>query len=305
MSSVPDWVPAAYTTDVDVSSSKWGIRPELLAAVLQIESGFNPQAQSNAGAEGIAQFEPGTAQSYGVNPWDPASAIDGAAHLLSDLEHQYGSETLALAAYNGGPGAISNGQASPQTANYAKVVLDQAGGAPGGVAGSFPTLSQSDYDHMSLADLNKQAHGISPDNETAGARIVKAVNRFITDGGASMLKLNYDQQHRPDKVDPTGKAYGWKGTQADWDMILDTLKLADNATQQHKGVAGAVVKGVNSIADVVALVGNIVKFFQNAALRNRILLGALGVVVVLMGVYFALNGLDGGGGGTKIVPIPI
>lgn len=109
------------------------------------------------------------------------------------------------------------------------------------------------------------------------------------------------------KVDPTGKAYGWTGTQAEWDQLLDTVDTADSATVQHKGLAGAGNAAISSITDVVSLVKKIVGFFQNGPIRNRILLGTMGIAIVIGGVYFAMNGLDGGGGGggTKIVPIPI
>ena len=70
------------------------------------ESNFNPFAVSPAGAQGIAQFMPGTAAAYGLDdPFDAPAAIDAQAHLMSDLLRQFGSVPLALAAYNAGPGA--------------------------------------------------------------------------------------------------------------------------------------------------------------------------------------------------------
>ena len=80
----------------------------MLAAQLMAESGFDPGAVSPAGAQGIAQFMPGTAASYGLrNPFDAEAAIDAQAHLMSDLLRQFRSVPLALAAYNAGPGAVS------------------------------------------------------------------------------------------------------------------------------------------------------------------------------------------------------
>jgi soluble lytic murein transglycosylase-like protein len=80
----------------------------LLAAQLMAESGFNPYAVSPAGAQGIAQFMPGTAASYGLgNPFDPEAAIDAQAHLMATLLRQFGSVRLALAAYNAGSGAVA------------------------------------------------------------------------------------------------------------------------------------------------------------------------------------------------------
>jgi soluble lytic murein transglycosylase-like protein len=80
----------------------------MLAAQLMAESGFNPRAVSPAGAQGIAQFMPATARSYGLrDPFDPVAAIDAQAHLMSDLLRRFRSIPLALAAYNAGPGAVA------------------------------------------------------------------------------------------------------------------------------------------------------------------------------------------------------
>lgn len=84
-----------------------GVDPELLAAVAQVESGYRPDARSSAGAVGLMQFMPATAASLGVDPWDPASAVDGAARLLRSLTDRFGSVDMALAAYNIGPGALA------------------------------------------------------------------------------------------------------------------------------------------------------------------------------------------------------
>ena len=72
------------------------------------ESNFNPFAVSPAGAQGIAQFMPTTALSYGLrDPFDAQAAIDAQAHLMSDLLRQFGSPALALAAYNAGPAPVA------------------------------------------------------------------------------------------------------------------------------------------------------------------------------------------------------
>src|SRR5205085_80727 len=84
-----------------------GISPEYFVRQINQESGFNPNAVSPAGAVGIAQFEPGTAAGLGVNPWDPISALRGAARLMANYAHSYGGDyAKALAAYNGGSGTV-------------------------------------------------------------------------------------------------------------------------------------------------------------------------------------------------------
>jgi hypothetical protein len=88
------------------AGTKYGVPPELLAAVAQVESGYDPSAVSPAGARGLMQLMPSTAAGLGVNPMDPAQAVDGAARLLSGDLASFGSLPLALAAYNAGPGAV-------------------------------------------------------------------------------------------------------------------------------------------------------------------------------------------------------
>jgi len=80
----------------------------LLAAVVHVESGGNPQAVSPAGAQGLTQLIPATAQRFGVDdPFDPAQSLDGAAQYLRGLLGQFGGDvSKALAAYNAGEGNV-------------------------------------------------------------------------------------------------------------------------------------------------------------------------------------------------------
>ena len=111
----------------------------LLSAQLYAESGFDPAITSPAGAQGIAQFMPGTAQAYGLaDPFDPHAAIDAQARLMRDLLRQFGSISLALAAYNAGPARVASCMCVPpitETAGYVARVLglmNGAGDASGG-----------------------------------------------------------------------------------------------------------------------------------------------------------------------------
>jgi cell wall-associated NlpC family hydrolase len=120
----------AYQGLFNAAGARYGISPNLLAAVAQVESSDNPQAVSGAGAEGLMQLMPGTAASLGVDPFDPAQAVDGGAQLLAqDLQH-FGSVPLALAAYNAGAGAVEQAGGIPdypQTQAYVQDVLAAAG----------------------------------------------------------------------------------------------------------------------------------------------------------------------------------
>jgi soluble lytic murein transglycosylase-like protein len=96
-----------YADLFNAAGAKYGVSPKLLAAVAKVESGYNPQAVSKAGARGLMQIMPGTAAGLGVaNAFDPAQAVDGAAKLLSANLKEFGSLDLALAAYNAGGGAV-------------------------------------------------------------------------------------------------------------------------------------------------------------------------------------------------------
>ena len=85
-----------------------GIDPSAFVRQIQQESGFNPNAKSPAGAEGIAQFMPSTAAGLHIDPWNPAQALQGAANLMGSYVRQYGGEAEALAAYNAGPDALQS-----------------------------------------------------------------------------------------------------------------------------------------------------------------------------------------------------
>ena len=86
-----------------------GIPPDYFVRQIEMESGFNPNAASPAGAVGIAQFLPSTAAGLGINPYDPIQALKGAAKLMANYAGQYGGDyAKALAAYNGGSGTVQN-----------------------------------------------------------------------------------------------------------------------------------------------------------------------------------------------------
>jgi hypothetical protein len=111
------------------AAARYGVDASLLAAVASQESGFDSRAVSPSGAQGLMQFMPSTAKGLGVNAFDPASSIDGAARYLSNLTSQFGSTPLALAAYNAGPGTVRQYGGIPpytETQNYVRSVMSKA-----------------------------------------------------------------------------------------------------------------------------------------------------------------------------------
>jgi soluble lytic murein transglycosylase-like protein len=114
------------------AEARHGVPARLLAAVASVESGFRTDAVSPAGAQGLMQFMPSTAAGMGVDPWDPASAIDGAARLLRSHLQRFGSVEAALAAYNVGPGTVARSGGVPASAQgYVQRVLSRAGALTG------------------------------------------------------------------------------------------------------------------------------------------------------------------------------
>jgi hypothetical protein len=138
---LPRFVPSRFRAPLLTAAARWNVSAALLAAQLMAESNFNPLAVSPVGAQGIAQFMPGTAASYGLyDPFDPVAAIDAQAHLMSDLIRQLGSPQLALAAYNAGPAPVEACDcvpAIPETTAYVSRILALLGGSGALVIPSF------------------------------------------------------------------------------------------------------------------------------------------------------------------------
>ena len=103
------------------AGTRRGISPALLAAVAKVESNYDPDALSPAGARGLMQITQPTARDLGVDPLDPAQAVDGAARLLRQHLTEFGTVPLALAAYNAGGGSVRRYGGIPpyaETQNY-------------------------------------------------------------------------------------------------------------------------------------------------------------------------------------------
>ncbi len=120
-----------YSGLIEASAAKYGIDPAVLKGLVRQESGFDPNAGSPAGAQGLTQLMPATAASLGVSDvHDPAQSIDGGAHYLRmQLDRFGGDYTKALAAYNAGPGAVQRFGGVPpyaETRNYVTKVLSYA-----------------------------------------------------------------------------------------------------------------------------------------------------------------------------------
>lgn len=131
--------PRSYSKAVTAYSNEFGLESELVYAVINVESSFNPRAKSNKGATGLMQLMPSTAKWCADNLkidytdemlYDPSYNIRLGAYYLRYLLDKFGSETLALTAYNAGEGNLKkwleSGESEipfPETERYVKKVL--------------------------------------------------------------------------------------------------------------------------------------------------------------------------------------
>ena len=129
----PSALPAgtSYGAEITAAAQRNGLDPALLAGLIKQESGFNPNAGSPAGAQGLCQLMPGTARGLGVTDLhDPVQSIEGGAkYLAQQLKTFNGDVARALAAYNAGPGAVQRYGGVPpyaETQNYVRAVQANA-----------------------------------------------------------------------------------------------------------------------------------------------------------------------------------
>ncbi len=231
------------------AAEEFGINENFLKAVAKAESGFDPDAVSGCGAQGIMQLMPFTSESYGVtDPFDAKQNIYAGAKLLSELLDNYnGNATLALAAYNAGSGSVQKYGGVPpydETVNYISKINDILGGALSGDSKTIDGSSRTDFSTAqnvnapdievkrntsgTSADAGKLFQTISTDKDD---KLSAGLYNIVTDNDSDVIK-NMDMEQKlldNDTVkDITGYIYSGNGIS--YDAMAANVNLLNNTS---------------------------------------------------------------------------
>lgn len=231
------------------AAKEFGINENFLKAVAKAESGFDPDAVSGCGAQGIMQLMPFTSESYGVtDPFDAKQNIYAGAQLLSELLDNYnGNATLALAAYNAGSGSVQKYGGVPpydETVNYINKINDILGGS---LAGDSKTV-----DGASTTDFSVAQNVIAPDIEikksTSGTsaeagkligtisannddKLSVGLYNVVTDNDSDVIKNMDVGRKLPDNdMAENSTGYIYSGKELSYDAMTANVNFLNNAS---------------------------------------------------------------------------
>lgn len=231
------------------AAKEFGINENFLKAVAKAESGFDPDAVSGCGAQGIMQLMPFTSESYGVtDPFDAKQNIYAGAQLLSELLDNYnGNATLALAAYNAGSGSVQKYGGVPpydETVNYINKINDILGGSLAGDSKTVDGASTTDFSVAqnviapdieikkstlgTSAEAGKLIGTISTNNDD---RLSVGLYNVVTDNDSDVIK-NMDVGRKLPDNDMTENSTGYiySGKELSYDAMTANVNFLNNAS---------------------------------------------------------------------------
>ena len=231
------------------AAKEFGINENFLKAVAKAESGFDPDAVSGCGAQGIMQLMPFTSESYGVtDPFDAKQNIYAGAQLLSELLDNYnGSATLALAAYNAGSGSVQKYGGVPpydETVNYINKINDILGGSLAGDSKTVDGASTTDFSVAqnviapdieikkstlgTSAEAGKLIGTISTNNDD---RLSVGLYNVVTDNDSDVIKNMDVGRKLPDNdMAENSTGYIYSGKELSYDAMTANVNFLNNAS---------------------------------------------------------------------------
>lgn len=231
------------------AAKEFGINENFLKAVAKAESGFDPDAVSGCGAQGIMQLMPFTSESYGVtDPFDAKQNIYAGAQLLSELLDNYnGNATLALAAYNAGSGSVQKYGGVPpydETVNYINKINDILGGSLAGDSKTVDGASTTDFSVAqnviapdieikkstlgTSAEAGKLIGTISANNDD---RLSVGLYNVVTDNDSDVIKNMEVGRKLPDNgMAENSTGYIYSGKELSYDAMTANVNFLNNAS---------------------------------------------------------------------------
>ena len=231
------------------AAKEFGINENFLKAVAKAESGFDLDAVSGCGAQGIMQLMPFTSESYGVtDPFDAKQNIYAGAQLLSELLDNYnGNATLALAAYNAGSGSVQKYGGVPpydETVNYINKINDILGGSLAGDSKTIDGASTTDFSVAqnviapdieikkstlgTSAEAGKLIGTISTNNDD---RLSVGLYNVVTDNDSDVIKNMDVGRKLPDNdMVENSTGYIYSGKELSYDAMTANVNFLNNAS---------------------------------------------------------------------------